>query len=141
MRLFPVLLVLASTAAAAAPAMSQLRGEHQSFGNDRQTSQRYGEIPRSDWARDEATMVVNFMRDFDGVKGRIRKLARRGIVSPGEAADLRREAREIGIRLRRDRRDGLTENEFYALLARADRLDRRVRASAERPGTASQVKG
>jgi hypothetical protein len=140
MRLILVPILLASTATAASPA-DRMRSDYSHVVNARQAGQR-PEIPeRSDWARQEPNIVVNFARDFDRVKGRIRPLARRGIISPGEAADLRREAREIGAQLRRSGRGGLREDEFSLVLDRADRFDRRVGALVQRGAGASPAGG
>ena len=71
--------------------------------------------------------VNNLLRQLDQVDIRIERSARRGIISQREAFGLRRESRQIRIRLGYRGRDGLSGREFASLQMQVNRLEQRLR--------------
>jgi len=123
MRKFLISVALVSTALSAAPAMAQDYGRQ---GYDHRDERR---DDRGDWNRygPARPAVNNLLRQLDQVDFRIERSARRGIISPREAFGLRRESRQIRIRLGYRGRDGLSGREFASLQMQVNRLEQRLR--------------
>ena len=131
MRKFLISIALVSTALSAAPAMAQdygrqgydQRGDHRGDNRDDRRDDR------GDWNRGgpNRPAVNNLLRQLDQVDIRIERSARRGIISQREAFGLRRESRQIRIRLGYRGRDGLSGREFASLQMQVNRLEQRLR--------------
>ncbi len=73
-------------------------------------------------------MQVNeLLRDLDRAENRIERSAQRRIISAREAFSLRREARNIRVRLNVAARNGIGGREFADLRFRVNRLEQRIR--------------
>jgi hypothetical protein len=123
MRKFLISIALVSTALSAAPAIAQDYGRP---GYDHRDDRR---DDRGDWNRGgpNRPAVNNLLRQLDQVDIRIERSARRGIISQREAFGLRRESRQIRIRLGYRGRDGLSGREFASLQMQVNRLEQRLR--------------
>lgn len=71
--------------------------------------------------------VNNLIRDLSNAESRIARSQQRRIISPREAVSLRREARNIRVRLNLAARNGIGGREFADLRTRVNRLEQRVR--------------
>lgn len=118
MRKLLVSVALATATLAAVPAAAQY---HDSSWNQRDH--------RGDWDRrgPSRQAVHQLIRRIDQVETRIRRSARRGIISPREAFGLQRDANRIENRLRHASRNGLSGREFASLRLQLNRLEQRVR--------------
>lgn len=65
--------------------------------------------------------------DLSRAENRIERSVRRGFISPREAFGLRREARNIRVRLNVAARNGIGGREFASLRFQVNRLEQRVR--------------
>ena len=115
MRKFLISAALVSTALTAAPALAQDYGRP-----------GYGDH-RNDWNRGPSRPAVNnLLRQLGQVDLRIQRSVQHRVISPREAASLRREANEIRARVNVRSRDGLSGREFAQLQGRVNRLEQRV---------------
>ena len=116
MRKFLISVALVSTALTAVPAMAQVRGQAYAQRGDH----------RGNWNRNgPSRQAINeLLRDLSRAEARIDRA--RGI-SRREAAGLRREARQIRLRLNASLRGGISNREFAGLRMRVNRLEARVR--------------
>lgn len=125
MRKILVSFAVAAAALAAVPAAAQYR-DHDSRWQDRWEDR--GDH-RGDWNRYGAGRgaVFSLLRDLDQVENRIDRSARRGIISPREAINLRRESIHIRQRLHFAGRNGITGRELGRLQFQVNRLERHLR--------------
>ena len=121
MRKFLISVALVSTALTAVPAMAQERGRQ---GYDQRDDHRGDH--RGNWNRNgPSRQAINeLLRDLSRAEARIDRA--RGI-SRREAAGLRREARQIRLRLNASLRGGISNREFASLRVQVNRLEARVR--------------
>ena len=71
--------------------------------------------------------VNNLLRDLNQAENRIARSQQRRIISPREAVSLRREARNIRVRLNLAARNGIGGREFASLRVQVNRLEQRIR--------------
>ena len=124
MRKFLISIALVSTALTAVPAMAQERGRQ---GYDQRDDHRGDN--RGSWNRHgPSRQAINeLLRDLNRAEARIQRSVQRRIISRREAVSLRREARQIRMRLNVALRGGLSGREFGELRVRVNRLEQRVR--------------
>lgn len=70
--------------------------------------------------------VMALVNDLNRAENRIERSLRRGFISPREAFGLRREARDIRIRLNLAARNGIGHREFASLRFQVNRLESRL---------------
>jgi hypothetical protein len=126
MRKFLISAALVTSALAAVPAIAQDYGRPGYDHRDDRRDDRSDD--RGNWNRGPSRAAVNdLLRDLNQAENRIERSARNRIISPREAMSLRREARQIRVRLNFALRGGISGREFGELRVRVNRLEQRVR--------------